>query len=190
MIVDWLLYGLIIFGFATVLNNTIFKTKPASNITAWSLTFAIFLLSLVSWTINRYYQQEAISKILYGFKWGNQFPSILKNAVIFSFLFYISLSKNNKKNVIILKKYEDGEIDTNLQNNLHGNNRNIDENKYNYQKDKEDDDKKNDLISINNVYKNKDINKIPFLLLIFLFFVLGVFVAVILNYICLIHLFE
>jgi len=44
MLVDWLVYGLIIWGVATVLNKTAFKPQPASKGAAWGLTILVFFL--------------------------------------------------------------------------------------------------------------------------------------------------
>lgn len=42
MIVDWIVYGLIIWGLATILNKTAFKNAPASRGVAWGLTILLF----------------------------------------------------------------------------------------------------------------------------------------------------
>lgn len=172
MIVDWLLYGLIIFGLAKLLNNTVFKTKPASKQAAWILTIVIFLLNLAIWSVIRYYQQETISKILYGFNWKNQFSGICTNAFIFSYLFYKSLSIDQK--IEIFKSQKDEYFSANLQNNIHEDDENINENYINNLNIKEDDD-------IKNFDSNNDINKLPFPLLILVFFAFGAFVALLLS---------
>jgi len=48
MLVDWLIYGLFVFGVAKLLNATLFKLKPASRPVAWILTILMLVVSLAA----------------------------------------------------------------------------------------------------------------------------------------------
>ena len=48
MILDWLVYGLIIWALAIILNKTAFRDKPAPRSIAWVLTIILFFVNVVA----------------------------------------------------------------------------------------------------------------------------------------------
>lgn len=61
MFVDWIFYGLIILGLATVPNEITFNAKPATKRAAWGLTIIMFLLSIVVLSATKTIWHQAIS---------------------------------------------------------------------------------------------------------------------------------
>jgi len=87
MIIDYLVYGLMVFGVATLLNATLFKAKPASSSAAWGLTIAVFFINLVVLSTLRAFRYKAISESL-----GSQSQiSLGRLLALYSFSFRIHL---------------------------------------------------------------------------------------------------
>lgn len=96
MIVDWIVYGLIIWGLATALNKTAFKATPASRGAAWSLTILIFLLSVVALTVAKAYRYQAISESV-GTTISPRNPLDIGGAFVFAWIFFTLLNQREKK---------------------------------------------------------------------------------------------
>lgn len=103
MFVDWLIYGLIIFGFATVLNKTAFKAQPASKGATWGLTILIFLLSVAVLSAAKVIRYQAISDSV-GTPITPRNPLDMGGGFVFAWLFYSFLNRTKKENVASTKK--------------------------------------------------------------------------------------
>ncbi len=64
MLIDWLLYGLLTWAVASMLNATVFKEKPATRATAWALTAVVFIINLFVLTILQYLRFRVVSREL------------------------------------------------------------------------------------------------------------------------------
>lgn len=62
MIVDWVVYGLIIWGLAMILNKTAFENTPAPQGVAWSLTIPLFLVNVIALSAAKHLRYEVMSK--------------------------------------------------------------------------------------------------------------------------------
>lgn len=87
MLIDWLIYGLLIYGVAKLLNATYFKLKPASRSAAWWLTILIFFVSAVVLTTVKIMQYRAISNNI-GISINPNNPLNLGGAFSFAWLFF------------------------------------------------------------------------------------------------------
>ena len=96
MLVDWLVYGLLVFGAAKLLNSTLFKLKPASRSTAWVLTILIFVVSIVALTVLKVLRYKIISDSV-GVSINLKNPLDMSGAFVFAWLFF-SLLKREEKN--------------------------------------------------------------------------------------------
>jgi uncharacterized membrane protein (DUF4010 family) len=92
MLVDWLVYGLIIWGLATVLNKTAFKAHPASKGAAWGLTILVFFLSVVALSVAKIIRYQAISDSV-GVPISPRNPLDMGGAFSFALLFYSFLNR-------------------------------------------------------------------------------------------------
>lgn len=92
MVVDWLVYGLIIWGLVTVLNKTAFKAQPASKGAAWGLTILVFFLSVVAISAAKVIQYQAISDSV-GVPISPRNPLDMGGALVFASLFYSFLNR-------------------------------------------------------------------------------------------------
>lgn len=95
MFVDWLIYGLLIFGAAKLLNATIFKVKPASRPAAWGLTILIFFVSTAVLTALKILRYQAISDSV-GLAIKPQNPLDIAGAFVFAWLFFSLLKRKDK----------------------------------------------------------------------------------------------
>lgn len=95
MIIDWIIYGLLIWGLASLLNNTTFKKSPASKIAAWSLTIVIFFVSVVVLSVAKYIRYQVMSDEM-GVSINPSNPLDMGGAFVFSWLFYGFLNKVQK----------------------------------------------------------------------------------------------
>ncbi|MFV7642881.1 hypothetical protein ACNPK3_20380 [Shewanella algae] len=95
MIIDWIIYGLLIWGLASLLNNTAFKNTPASKLAAWSLTIVIFLVSVVALSVAKYIRYQMMSDEI-GVSINPSNPLDMGGAFVFSWLFYGFLNKAQK----------------------------------------------------------------------------------------------
>lgn len=86
MLMIWLIYGLFVFGAATLLNVTAFKHKPASRLAAWSLAFVMFVVSLFALT--------TLKMLLYGINPKNLFD--MAGAFMSAWLFFSVLNRQKK----------------------------------------------------------------------------------------------
>ena len=86
MLVDWLIYGLIIWGLATVLNKTAFKTQPASRGAAWGLTILVFFFSVSALSAAKVIRYQFISDKI-GIPISPKNPLDMGGAFVFSWLF-------------------------------------------------------------------------------------------------------
>ena len=100
MIIDWLIYGLIIWGLAVILNRTAFRDKSATRIIAWALSIFLFFLNIIALSAAKFLRYQIISEDL-GLKiTPNSFLDI-SGAFVFSYLFFTLLKKkSNAKRVI------------------------------------------------------------------------------------------
>jgi len=95
MLVDWLIYGLLVFGVAKLLNATLFKLKPASCPAAWGLTILIFFVSAVTLTAFKILRYQAISDSV-GAPIRPQNPLDMGGAFVFAWLFFSFLKREEK----------------------------------------------------------------------------------------------
>lgn len=98
MLVDWLIYGLLVFGAAKLLNATAFKQKPASCLVAWSLTILMFIVSVVALSALKVLRYQAISDSA-GVPIIPQSPLDMGGAFVFAWLFlsFLNCQKKNKQ---------------------------------------------------------------------------------------------
>lgn len=87
MLVDWLIYGLLVFGVAKLLNATAFKLKPASGLTAWTLTILMFIVSVAALTALKMLRYQAISDSV-GMPISPKNPLDMGGAFVFAWLFF------------------------------------------------------------------------------------------------------
>ena len=92
MLIDWLVYGLIIWGLATVFNKTIFKAQPASKGAAWGFTIFVFILSVVALSAAKIISYQAISDSL-GVPISPRNALDMGGAFVFAWLFYSFLNR-------------------------------------------------------------------------------------------------
>jgi hypothetical protein len=95
MIVDWIIYGLIIWGLATILNKTAFKGTPASRGVAWSLTILLFFVNVVALSAAKFLRYQVISEDV-GTTITPTNPLDMGGAFVFAYLFFTLLSKKEK----------------------------------------------------------------------------------------------
>ena len=93
MILDWILYGLIIWGLATLLNKTAFKTATASRGAAWGLTVLIFFINIAALSAVKIFRYQVISESV-GQSISPSNPLDMSGAFVFSYLFFILLKRN------------------------------------------------------------------------------------------------
>ena len=90
MLVDWLVYGLIVFVATKLLNATMFKLKPASRPAAWGLTIVMFFLSVVALSTLKILRYQAISDSV-GAPISPRNPLDIGGAVVFAWLHFALL---------------------------------------------------------------------------------------------------
>ncbi|MGH8195640.1 MAG: hypothetical protein ACREQ8_14760 [Woeseiaceae bacterium] len=95
MLVDWLIYGLLVFGAAKLLNATAFKLKPASGLVTWTLTILMFIVSVVALSTLKVLRYQAISDSV-GVPISPQNPLDMGGAVVFAWLFCSFLNRQEK----------------------------------------------------------------------------------------------
>ncbi|MDK1030196.1 MAG: hypothetical protein QGD96_12845 [Anaerolineae bacterium] len=95
MIIDWIIYGLIVWGVAGVLNHSVFKSKPASKGIAWTLTILMFFISVVALSAAKFFRYQMISEEI-GVSINPSNPLDMGGAFVFSWLFYGFLNKVQK----------------------------------------------------------------------------------------------
>ena len=95
MLLDWLVFGLLVFGVAKLLNVTAFKTKPASSSATWGLTIAAFFLNLVALSFIKVLRYKAISDSLGGTIFPDN-PIDWIGAFAFTTLFFSFLRREHK----------------------------------------------------------------------------------------------
>ena len=95
MILDWLIYGVLMWGLVALLNATAFKREPATSATAWTLTLAMFFVNLVVMTALQQLRYRVISQDL-GFEIKPKGPLDAVGAFAFSWIFYSLLRKRSK----------------------------------------------------------------------------------------------
>jgi hypothetical protein len=95
MVIDWLVYGFLVWGAVMLLNAIVFKDRPASRYTAWGLTIAVFLINMVVLTIIKAFRYKAIYDSLGGSNVliapGKLFDWV--GAFVFSSMFFIYLGE-------------------------------------------------------------------------------------------------
>lgn len=96
MLVDWLIYGLLVFGAAKLLNVTAFKQKSASRLAAWSLTILMFIVSVVGLSVLKVLRYQAISDSV-GVPFSPQNPLYMGGTFVFAWLFFSFLNRQEKK---------------------------------------------------------------------------------------------
>jgi len=95
MLVDWLIYGLLVFGVAKLLNATTFKLKPASGLAAWTLTILMFIVSVAVLTALKVLRYQAVSDSV-GVPISPKNPLDMGGAFIFAWLFFSFLNRQEK----------------------------------------------------------------------------------------------
>ena|SRR3989344_5422584 len=95
MLVDWLIYGLLIFGVAKLLNATIFKLRPAFHPAAWGLTILMFFVSVVALSALKVLRYQAISDSV-GVSISPRNPLDMGGAFVFAWLFFSFLNRGEK----------------------------------------------------------------------------------------------
>ena len=95
MIVDWLGYGLIIWGLATILNKTAFKNTPASRGIAWGLTILLFFVNVAALSAAKFLRYQVISEDI-GTTITPSNPLDMGGAFVFAYLFFTFLNKKEK----------------------------------------------------------------------------------------------
>jgi hypothetical protein len=95
MIIDWIIYGLIVWGVASLLNYMAFKSKPASKGAAWGLTVLVFFVSVVALSAAKFIRYQVISEEV-GVSINPSNPLYIGGAFVFSWLFYGFLNKVQK----------------------------------------------------------------------------------------------
>jgi hypothetical protein len=106
MLLDWLIFGILIFGLAKLLNSTAFKAKPASHSAAWGLTIAVFFLNLAALSIIKSLRYKAISDSLGGVILPKN-PIDWVGALVFTTLFFSFLRREQKKQITASPQEED-----------------------------------------------------------------------------------
>ena len=96
MIVDWIVYGLIIWGLVTILNKTAFKNAPASRGAAWGLTILLFFVNVVALSAAKFLIYEVISEDI-GITITPSNPLDMGGAFVFAYLFFSLLNKKEKE---------------------------------------------------------------------------------------------
>ena len=95
MLVDFFLYALIIWGLATILNKTAFKTTPASLGAAWMLTILVFFINIFTLNAARLYRYDLISERI-GTTIQPSNPLDLIMPALFAYMFFVSLKRREK----------------------------------------------------------------------------------------------
>ena len=95
MLIDWLTYGVLVWGTVSILNATAFKTQPASRAAAWTLTVLAFVVNLIAMSVLKYLRYQVISQDL-GFELKPKGPVDGAGALMFSWLFFALLRKAPK----------------------------------------------------------------------------------------------
>jgi len=95
MIVDWMVYGLIIWGLATILNKTVFKTTPVSRGVAWGLIILLFFINIVALSAAKFLRYQVISEDI-GTSITPSNPLDMGGGFVFSWLFYSFLNRKEK----------------------------------------------------------------------------------------------
>lgn len=96
MFMDWLIYGLLVFGAVTLLNATAFKQKPASDLVAGSLTVLIFVVSVAVLSALKALRYQDISNSI-GVPIIPKNPLDMGGAFVLACLF-LALLKRQEKN--------------------------------------------------------------------------------------------
>ncbi len=94
-IVDWIVYGLIIWGLATILNKTAFKNAPASRGVAWGITILLFFVNVVALSAVKFLRYQVISEDI-GTTITPSNPLDMGGAFVFAYLFFSFLNKKEK----------------------------------------------------------------------------------------------
>lgn len=95
MIVDWIVYGLIIWGLATILNKTAFKITPASRGIVWGITILLFFINIVALSAAKFLRYQVISEDI-GTTITPSNPLDMGGAFILAYLFFTFLNKKEK----------------------------------------------------------------------------------------------
>jgi len=95
VLLDWLIYGLLIWGVVFVLNATAFKKKPASRSIAWALTIVMFFVNLFALMVLQLVRHSLISQDL-GLDIKLRSPVDFLGAFTASWFFFTLLRKSPK----------------------------------------------------------------------------------------------
>jgi hypothetical protein len=113
MLVDWLVYGLLIWGLATALNKMAFKARPASKGAVWGLTILVFFLSVAALSVAKVIRYQVISDDV-GVPVSPRNPLDMGGAFLFAWLFY-SLLDRVKGGVNHTSSSEDGNLKSHME---------------------------------------------------------------------------
>lgn len=95
MLVDYLVYGVIVFGLTMLLNATVFKRTRASPVIAWTLTITLFIVSVGVLSVANIARYRSISKEI-GLDVRPKNPIDVGGAFAFSLMFFSLLKRRQK----------------------------------------------------------------------------------------------
>ena len=95
MLFDWLIYGLLVFGIAKLLNASVFERKPASHPAALGLSISMFIVSLLALSALKVLRYQAISDSV-GSQINPRNPLDMSGAIVFALLFFLFLNREDK----------------------------------------------------------------------------------------------
>lgn len=92
--ITMLLFGLAVYGVASMLNNTFFNKSPASRISAWVMTVVMFCLTFVALIFAKIISYKLLSESM-GMLLTPNLPFDSVSAFILSYLFFSTLNKRD-----------------------------------------------------------------------------------------------
>lgn len=96
MITYTILFAVVFFAIAWLLNKTLFEKKPAKRWVAWSLTFVVFFVAEIALIFAKFAVYEQIARDT-GVQMTPKNPLDLFGAVIMCIIFFSTLKKVPKK---------------------------------------------------------------------------------------------
>ncbi|WP_372828098.1 hypothetical protein [Polaromonas sp.] len=105
MIIDWLIYGIFVWGVVALINAMAFKQQPANRPTAWVLTIVIFFINLVAMTVLQHLRYQVISQDL-GLQIRPKGAVDIIGAFTFSFMFFALLRKKPNRPALLKEEIQ------------------------------------------------------------------------------------
>ena len=102
MLVHLIVYGILVFALTKMLNATAFKQTPASGMVAWTLTIALFILSVVALSALKMLSYDTISDEV-GVRIVPKNPLDVGVAFAVSWMFFSLLNRREKRNRLALE---------------------------------------------------------------------------------------